>query len=247
MRIGLSLSSDMEVDHGALECLVSEEFLDMAYGDIGLDEMGGIGMPEHVWMDVLFQGESLHGALENGLDSTGAGVGGSGRCMLPVVVTEGREDPAWVAVGGVVSAEHCEGDGRQRHHAIHGTLAGVDMYEAAITEDVRDLEGEGLTQAQAEGVERGVEGAALEGGKGVDDLFDFVATEDRGKGLIALEADLVQNGPGTYQRAGEEVLDAAIADPQRGSAPPKVRGACEPVLTEVLLGDTVKRLLEEAL
>jgi len=37
MGIGLGLGGDMEVDHGALEGLVPEEFLDMSDRNIGLD------------------------------------------------------------------------------------------------------------------------------------------------------------------------------------------------------------------
>jgi len=76
----------------------------MSDGDIGFDEMGGIGVPEHVWMDTLFDADSMDGTLEDGLKSTLAGVCMSGECVLAVVVAEGREDPAGISVSDVIAA-----------------------------------------------------------------------------------------------------------------------------------------------
>ena len=42
MCIGLSLSGDVEVDHGAFEGFVSEEFLHMSDRHVGFDEVCGV-------------------------------------------------------------------------------------------------------------------------------------------------------------------------------------------------------------
>jgi len=247
MGIGLGLGGDMEVDDGALEGLMTEELLDMADRHIGLDEVRGVGMPEDVGMHVLFDGQSPQGALEDDLQGAFAGVGGGGPGPLALVAPEGWEEPLRIAVGGVIIAEQGEGDDGQGDDPVHRALAGVDVNETAIAEDVRDLQGEGFTQAQAEGVERGVVGAALEGGQGLDDPLDFLAAENRRQFLVALDAYLVQERPGTDQRTGEEMFDAAVADAQRGGTPAEVGSAGEPVLPQVFLGDVVQRLLEETL
>jgi len=48
------------------------------------------------------------------------------------------------------------------------------MHETAISEDVRDLEGECFPESKSQGVKGGVECPALQSGEVVDDALDFL-------------------------------------------------------------------------
>ena len=50
----LPLVGKVEVNHGGFQAGVSEELLNAAQVDAGLQKMGGVGVPEGVDADVLF-------------------------------------------------------------------------------------------------------------------------------------------------------------------------------------------------
>ena len=61
-------------------------------------------------------------------------VGGTG--VLTVVVAESREEPSRIPVGNIVGTEHSEANVGKKNDAVHRALAGVDMNEVAIAEDI---------------------------------------------------------------------------------------------------------------
>jgi len=65
MGIGLGLGSDMQVNHGAFQCLMAQDFLNMPYGNIGFQEVCCIGMAKDMGMNVFFDPQSLQGALQD--------------------------------------------------------------------------------------------------------------------------------------------------------------------------------------
>jgi hypothetical protein len=69
MGIGLSLGGDMEIHHGALQCLVSQDFLHMPYGDIRFQKVCCIGMSKDMGMNMLFKAQTFQCALQNSLNA----------------------------------------------------------------------------------------------------------------------------------------------------------------------------------
>jgi len=57
--IALGLGGHMQIDHGALQGFMAQDFLDMAYGDIGFQQVGGIGMTKDMGMNMFFKSQPL--------------------------------------------------------------------------------------------------------------------------------------------------------------------------------------------
>lgn len=76
----LPLIGQMEVNHGGLQAGMAEELLNAAQVDSGLQEMGGVGVPEGVDANVLFcDTGQLFGSAKSAMDTAfGHGQGGGG-------------------------------------------------------------------------------------------------------------------------------------------------------------------------
>jgi len=75
----------------------------------------------------------------------------------------GGEEQAGIAMGAPVGAQQGQRVGRDRHKAVLGAFAQVDVEHHALAVDVGDLEGERLGQAQAAGIDGREEGIVVQG------------------------------------------------------------------------------------
>jgi len=102
MGIGLSLSGHMQIHHGALQCLMAQDFLDMPYGDIGFQQVRCIGVTKDMGMNMLFKPQTFQRTLQNPLDTAVADMGLCRLCVFASIVTQGGKDPFWIAVTFIV-------------------------------------------------------------------------------------------------------------------------------------------------
>jgi hypothetical protein len=75
----------------------------------------------------------------------------------------------------------------------------------------------------------------LQSWQSVNDLSNFLKTQNSWQGLFPLPFDLAKNTPRTDDRLFEKMADSAVTDPQCGSAPSKFTLTTKPVLTQFLL------------
>ena len=59
----------MEVDHGVFQGFMAQYLLHMPDGHIGLQKVGGIGVPEDMGMDVFFNSNAFQSTLQRFLDT----------------------------------------------------------------------------------------------------------------------------------------------------------------------------------
>ena len=226
---------------------MSEDLLHMADRHICFDEMRGIGMPEHMRMHVFGEIESPQRTLQHGVYGAFTDMR---RCLsgvFSVIMTQRRKEPLRIAMRDIIRAQTFQRNGRQRHHPVHGALSGMHMDQRPVREDITDLQRKSLAEAESQRIQRRIEGAALHRGEGINDAPDLPSAEHGGQGLVTLEADLMQQGPVADQGAGEELLDAAVADAEGGGTPSELGLTAQPELPQVLLGNILKRLSVESL
>src|SRR5881628_3342644 len=169
--------------------------LDETRIDAGFKQMGGVRMSEGMDGDTCFDDTgSLSGGTEGPLD-TGATHGG-GRCRtLGVIPPGGGKEPGGVTMGFPVGAEQRESRGGQGDVAVFGALAAVDMDLEALAIDVRDLQGEGFMEPEAQAVDGGEVDLVVEGGSGRKEPPDLLHTEDSGETVCSLRAQERQRVP----------------------------------------------------
>src|SRR6266851_8215501 len=138
--------------------------LDEARIDAGFKEMGGVRMSEGMDGDTcLGDPGSLCGGPEGALD-TGATHGGGRRRTLGVIAPSGGKEPGGVTMGFPVGAEQSQRLGGQGHVTVLGTLAAVDMDLEALAINIRDLQGEGFMEPEAQAIDGGEVDLIVEGG-----------------------------------------------------------------------------------
>src|SRR5712691_8043329 len=144
----------------------------------GFKQMGGIGMPQGMDGHPGFgNAGTLFGFAEGALD-TGATHGGSRHRTLGVITPGGGKEPGGVTMGFPVGTEQREGLGGQRDVPVFGALATMNMDLEALAIDVRDLEGEGFMEPEAQAIDGGEIRLVVEGGGRREESLDLLHTED---------------------------------------------------------------------
>ena len=154
----------------------------------GFEEMGGVRMPEG--MDGhphCGHAGTVCGSTEGALDTGPTHGGGRGRTLL-VIPPGGGKEPGLVTMGFPGGAEQREGIFRQRDVPVFGALAAVDMDLEALAIDVRDLQGEGFLEPEAQAVDGGEGDVVVQGGSGRQESPDLLHTEDGGETVGSLRA-----------------------------------------------------------
>jgi hypothetical protein len=151
----LSLVGEVEVDHGRFELGMPEVALDETGIHASFEQMGGVGMSQGMDSDAHFGDTgTLFGFTEGALDTAPTHGSSRGRALL-VITPGGGKEPGLVTMGFPVGAEQREGIGGQRDVPVFGALATMDMDLEALAIDVRDLEGEGFMEPEAQAIDRG--------------------------------------------------------------------------------------------
>ena len=85
-------------------------------------------------------------------------------------------------------AEQSQGILGQGDVPVFGALAAVDMDLEALAIDVRDLQGEGFLEPEAQAVDGGAVDLVVQGGSGGKEPPDLLHTEDGGETVCSLRA-----------------------------------------------------------
>ena len=220
----------MEIDHCRLQGTVTQILLDQAQVDAGLEQVRGVTVPERVDRDPLAEPEFLHHALHRAVN---AGTchrfdRRAGFCMVP---PRGREQPDRVAMRHPVLAEHSQGLRRERHVAIFGALAAMNMDDHPRAVDVADLEIQTFLETQPQRVDGPEVGFVVRSTHGVDETTNFRDAQDIRQGLGSGKADVPESLPVARDGVGVEEDDAAGSDLQRTGKVLSLVLEVEPVLS----------------
>ena len=185
------------------------------------------------------QGEA-EGALEGGAAHR---LGGGGRAR-PLWPLAGKRRRGWRwALPALPQQE--QGALRQGDVAVAVALAAADVQEHALGVDVADFQVEGLTQAQAAGVDGGQGDAVIEGRDGGEDAADLGGGEDDGELELGVGADQFDlGGPGTAEGLLPEQLDGADGLGGAGAGEATFGLEVEEVLAQFLGGDLLGGAVE---
>jgi hypothetical protein len=127
----MALSCEMEIDHGGVQGIVAEVFLDSTDVDAGLKEMSGIAVPECVNGDSFCEFELFKNASQSPLNG---GIAHWLLCTGTLIASpsEPRKDPFGVSMGSPVLTQDIEGGVWQRDITVFSALAPVDMNTVAF-------------------------------------------------------------------------------------------------------------------
>ena len=135
-----------------------------------------------------------------------------------------------------VLAEYFQRAGGQRHVAILGPLAAVDMdHHPAV--DVADLQVQPFPKPQSQRVDRPEIGAVVERSDGGDELSHLVDGEHVGECLVPADVEALESGPVTRRGVAIEEPDAAASDDQRGRGELAVVLEVQQIVADLLLGE----------
>ena len=178
----------------------------------GFQQMGGVRMPQGMEGHAGFgDAGPLFGFAEGALD-TGATHGRGRRRTLGVIPPGGGKEPGGVTMGFPGGAEQRERLGGQGDVPVLGALATMDMDLEALAIDVRDLEGEGFMEPEAQAIDRGEVDLVVQGGGRREEPPDLLHTEDGGETVGGLRAQEREGVPVAFEDVLIEEADTAVAD-----------------------------------
>ena len=164
---------------------------------------------------------------------------------LVAAPAQGGEEETGMAVSDPMTAQALQGRFRQRHEAVFGALAAVDMDHLALAIDVGDLQMLSFLQSQTAGVDGGEEGAVVRCADAAEDGAHLFEGQHGGQAPLALCADQIECMPIALQDMEEEEADTAIADPHGVGRPAIAVLAVEEVLLKLGLRDLIWGLVVE--
>ena len=132
-----------------------------------------------------------------------------------MVAPRGREQPDRVAMRDPILAEHGQGPRRQRHVAVLGALATMDMDDHPRAVDVADLQIQTFLETQPQRVDGPEEGLVVWRAHGVDQAPHFGDAQDVGQALGPGDVEVLEGEPVARDGMGVEEDDAAGGDLQR--------------------------------
>lgn len=204
--LGLADLGEVEIDEGGLEGGVAEVGGDLAQAGAGVEHVSGVAVTEGVGADfVVLFGQAAFGAgdVHGG---PGAGVGHGPAAVVegllqadagasPTASGRGKE-PVGIAVPGPEAAQAEEQFRADGNFAGLAALGVGDAQDEARAVDVFRPDVEGLAETQAALIDEGEVGAVTAVAKGAQELGDFLAGEDVGQWLDALNVDFRPDLPG---------------------------------------------------
>ena len=195
----------MEIDEGGLEGGVAEVGGDLPQAGAGVEHVGGVAVAQGVGAElVVLFGQAAFGAGEiHG--GPGAGVGHRFAAVVegllqgdagafPAASGRGKE-PVGIAVPGPEAAQADEQLGAEGNFTGLAAFGVGDAQDEARAVDVFGADVEGLAQAQAALIDEGEVGAVTAVAEGAQELGDFLAAEDVGQRLDALDVDFRPDFP----------------------------------------------------
>ena len=129
-----------------------------------------------------------------------------------MIAPGGGKEPGGVTMGFPVGAEQREGLGGQRDVPVLGALPTMDMDLEALPVNIRDLEGEGFMEPEAQAIDRGEVDLIVEGGGRLEEPPDFLHTEDGGETVCGLRAQEREGVPVALEDVLREEADTTGAD-----------------------------------
>lgn len=192
---------------------------DLTEAGAGVEHVGGVAVAEGVGAEfVVFFGEAGFGAgdVHGG---PGAGVGHGAAAVVEGLfegdagafpsAAGGGEEPVGIAVPGPEAAQADEEFGADRDFAGLAALGVGDAQDEAFAVDVLGADVEGFAEAQAALIDEGEVGAVTTVAKGAQELGDFLAGEDVGQWLDALDLDFRPDFPGLAEVVAVEGAQGA--------------------------------------
>jgi hypothetical protein len=186
--IFMAFVGEVSGDHRSFELGVTQGALDETGIDAGFEQMGGVGMPEGMDGYTGFgNAGTVFGFAEGPLDTAPTHWGGRG-WTLELIAPGSRKEPGRVPMGFPGGAEQSQGILGQGDVPVFGALAAVDMDLEALAIEVRDLQGEGFLEPEAQAVDGGEGDLVVPGGSGGKEPPDLLHTEDGGETVCRLRA-----------------------------------------------------------
>ena len=131
---------------------------------------------------------------------------------LGVIPPGGGKESGGMPMGFPVGAEQREGLGGQGDVPVFGAFPTMDMDLEALTIDVRDLEGEGFMEPEAQARDGGEVRLVVERGGGREESLDLLHTEDGGETVGGLRTQEREGVPVALEDVLVEEADATVAD-----------------------------------
>lgn len=148
-----SLLGQVEIEHCGFKLAMSHVLLNDPGIYTGLQQVGCIAVAKGMYRNAAFGNAGGVRGLSEGALNTGGGHGVFGCVALVSPSAKGRKNEDWISVGSPIAAQQLIGFIGDRNIAILGAFSVVDMDHFSSAVDVRDLEGKGLRDPQATGID----------------------------------------------------------------------------------------------
>lgn len=201
----------MQVDHRGLQAGVAEVLLDDSQRDSGLEQMGGVRMPQgmngHSFLKVQFFGDLSHRLLHRGDRDRSFG-----KRRLLVVSPFGRKQKVGVTMSAPVLSQSVECFTWEGNVPIFGSFAAMNVHHHSLRIDVGDLQVPSFVESQSKGIGGPeVGGDSRDVGRG-DDLMNLIDGQNLGQGFDVLQLHGGEGFPRPFAGSGVEELDSGESD-----------------------------------
>ena len=226
-----------------LDGVVAEVDLNLAQIHPGVEQMGGVGMPERMHGGVLVDAGFFESGPEGGLDAAQrhrfrGGVG------LVLAASGGRKEPDRVVVGEPILSQQGSRRLGQRHVAVLAPFAEAHMQQHPGLVEIRALDVQRFFQTQAATVDQRQTRPIAQQAHPGKDLPDVFHRENLRQALFFRWAHHIQTLPLTMQGLFEEPFDAADRLRHRGAGPMSLVFDIQEILPQFLLTDVGGRFFD---
>ena len=136
-------------------------------------------------------------------------------------------------------SEHFIGGSRQGNEAVLGPLAPMDVDHHPAAVDIGYLQMQGFGKSKSAGIDGFDKHQVAEGADTLENLADFILTENLRQFSFDLGSQIVEQMPIPFEDIGEKESDSTIVDPHGRGRPVAFVSPIKEVALQLFFGDQI--------
>ena len=241
--LGVGNRGEMRVEGGGLHGLMAQIDLNLAQVHAGVEQMRGVGMAQGMDRRPFVDPGLFEGGPKGGLDPAERHRLRGGAGLIPGA-SGSREEPDRIVMGEPILSQQRPSGLGERDVAVLAPFAEPHVQQPAGFVDIRDLDMQGLFEAQAAAVNQRQTGPIAEQPYGGENLPDLLHRQNDREALFLGRADDIQHLPVALQGLFEEAFDPADRLGHTGPSPVAFVFDVQEVLAQFLFTDVGGRFLD---
>ena len=241
--LGVGNRGEMRVEGGGLHGLMAQIDLNLAQVHPGVEQMRGVGMAQGMHRRPFVDAGLLEGRSKGGLHATQRHRLRGGAGLIPGA-SGSREEPDRIVMGEPILSQQRPSGLGERDVAVLAPFAEPHVQQPAGFVDIRDLDMQGLFEAQAAAVNQRQTGSIAQQAHRRKQQVNLLHRQNHRQAFLFGRPDHIKHLPLALQGLFEEAFDAADRLGHTGPSPVAFVFDVQEVLAQFLFADVGGRFLD---